>query len=52
MLAAELKLRGEQLVRGVNDRQRGRPGALYEVRSLAISIRPGDRPPEREQGAG
>lgn len=41
ILAAELKLRGEQLVRAVNDRQRGRPGALYELRSIAVTVRPG-----------
>jgi hypothetical protein len=45
MLAAELKLRGEQLVRAVNDRQRGRPGALYELRMITVSVRPGAAPP-------
>jgi hypothetical protein len=46
MLAAEIKLRGSQLVTAVNDRQRGRPGALYELRSLAVSVRPGGQSPD------
>ena len=46
MLAAELKLRGEQLVRAVNDRQRGRPGALFELRGLSLTVRPGASAPE------
>lgn len=50
MLAAELKLRGDQLVRAVNDRQRGRPGALYELRSLTVTVRPGGRAPDPEEG--
>ena len=41
ILAAELKLRGDQLVRAVNERQRGRPGAVYQLRSIAVSVRPG-----------
>jgi hypothetical protein len=45
ILAAELKLRGDQLVRAVNDRQRGRPGALYELRSITVSVRPGASAP-------
>lgn len=46
MLAAELKLRADQLVRAVNERQRGRPGALYELRGLSLSVRPGAAAPE------
>jgi hypothetical protein len=45
ILAAELKLRGDQLVRAVNDRQRGRPGALYELRTITVSVRPGASAP-------
>jgi hypothetical protein len=41
MLAAELKLRGDRLAQAVNERQRGRPGALYQLRSLAVVLRPG-----------
>jgi hypothetical protein len=44
ILAAELKLRGDQLVRAVNQRQRGRPGAVYELRSIAVTSRPGAQP--------
>ena len=40
ILAAELKLRGDQLVRAVNERQRGRPGAVYQLRSITVSVRP------------
>lgn len=46
MLAAELKLRGDQLVRAVNERQRGRPGALYELRGLDLTVRLGAPAPE------
>jgi hypothetical protein len=46
MLAAELKLRADRLVAAVNERQRGRPGALYELRSLAVSVRPGATAPD------
>lgn len=46
MLAAELKLRGDQLVRTVNDRQRGRPGAVFELRGITVSVRPGAAMPE------
>ncbi len=46
ILAAELKLRGDQLVRAVNERQQGRPGALYELRSITVSVRPGAAAPE------
>jgi hypothetical protein len=52
MLAAELKLRGDQLVRAVNDRQRGRPGALYELRAISVSVRPGGPPPDAPEAAG
>ncbi len=45
ILAAELKLRGDQLVRAVNERQRGRPGAVYQLRSITVSVRPGERQP-------
>ena len=47
MLAAELKLRGPQLVAAVNERQAGRPGALYRVRALSVSVRPGSPEPDR-----
>ena len=50
MLAAELKLRGDQLVRAVNDRQRGRPGALFQLRSITVGVRPGGRGPDPEEG--
>lgn len=50
MLAAELKLRGDQLVRAVNDRQRGRPGAIYQLRTITVAVRPGGRGPEPEEG--
>jgi hypothetical protein len=46
MLAAELNLRADHLVAAVNARQRGRPGALYELRGLTVSIRPGDPGPD------
>jgi hypothetical protein len=52
MLAAEIKLRGDALVRAVNERQRGRPGALYELRGLTVSVRPGDRPPPSDEAPG
>lgn len=46
ILAAELNLHAESLVRAVNERQRGRPGALYELRNIAVTVRPGEaRPP-------
>ena len=44
ILAQELTLRSDVLVRAVNDRMRGRPGATIELRRLAISVgrgRPG-----------
>lgn len=41
ILAAELKLRGDSLVAAVNERQRGRPGALYQLRGIAVVVRPG-----------
>lgn len=41
ILAAELKLRGDRLAQAVNERQRGRPGALYELRGIAVVVRPG-----------
>ncbi|HEY7737484.1 MAG TPA: hypothetical protein VIC63_00415 [Candidatus Limnocylindria bacterium] len=50
MLAAELKLRGDQLVRAVNERQRGRPGAIYLLRSITVAVRPGGRGPDPEEG--
>jgi hypothetical protein len=50
MLAAELKLRGDQLVRAVNDRQQGRPGALYQLRTITVAVRPGGRGPDAEEG--
>lgn len=41
ILAAELKLRGDRLAQAVNDRQRGRPGALFQVRGITVVLRPG-----------
>lgn len=38
ILAQELTLRSEALVRGVNERLRGRPGATIELQRLAISV--------------
>ena len=38
ILAQELTLRAEALVRAVNERQRGRPGATIELQRLAISV--------------
>jgi hypothetical protein len=38
ILAQELTLRSEALVRAVNARMRGRPGATIELRRLAISV--------------
>ncbi|HEX2194045.1 MAG TPA: hypothetical protein VHK63_03680 [Candidatus Limnocylindria bacterium] len=38
ILAQELGLRADALVRAVNQRMRGRPGATIEVRRLAISV--------------
>jgi hypothetical protein len=52
MLAAELKLRADRLVAAVNARQRGRPGALYELRGLTVSIRPGDPGPDPGEWPG
>lgn len=41
ILAAELKLRGDRLAQAVNERQRGRPGALFQVQSIRVTLRPG-----------
>ena len=41
ILAAELTMRGDRLVKAVNQIQRGRPGALYELRGVAVVVRPG-----------
>jgi hypothetical protein len=42
ILAQELTLRADALIRTVNQRQRGRPGATIELRGLTISVgRPG-----------
>lgn len=41
ILAAELKLRGERLAQAVNERQHGRPGALFELRGITVVLRPG-----------
>lgn len=38
ILAQELTLRSDALVRAVNQRMRGRPGATIELRRLAISV--------------
>jgi Dna[CI] antecedent, DciA len=38
ILAQELTLRSDALVRAVNERMRGRPGATMELRRLAISV--------------
>lgn len=38
ILAQELGLRSDVLLRTVNDRMRGRPGATIELRGLAISV--------------
>jgi hypothetical protein len=38
ILAQELTLRADALVRAVNQRLRGRPGATIELRRLAISV--------------
>ncbi len=45
ILAGELNLRGPALVQAVNERQRGRPGAHHQLRSLTVSVRPGEAPP-------
>jgi|GEM_PF-1950954 len=45
ILAAELNLRGAALTEAVNERQRGRPGAHHQLRSLAVSVRPGEAAP-------
>ena len=41
ILAAELKLRGDRLAKALNERQRGRPGALFQVLGIAVVLRPG-----------
>ncbi len=41
ILAAELKLRGDRLAQAVNERQRGRPGALFQLRGVTVVLRPG-----------
>jgi hypothetical protein len=41
ILAAELKLRGDRLAQAVTERQRGRPGALFQVRGITVVLRPG-----------
>lgn len=38
ILAQELTLRADALVRAVNERMRGRPGATMELRRLVISV--------------
>lgn len=38
ILAQELTLRADTLVRAVNERMRGRPGATMELRRLVISV--------------
>jgi hypothetical protein len=38
ILAQELTLRADALVRAVNQRMRGRPGATMELRRLVISV--------------
>jgi hypothetical protein len=38
ILAQELTLRSDALVRAVNERMRGRPGATMELRRLVISV--------------
>lgn len=38
ILAQELTLRGDILLRNVNERMSGRPGATIELRRLAISV--------------
>jgi len=38
ILAQELTLRADVLVRAVNERMRGRPGATMELRRLVISV--------------
>lgn len=38
ILAQDLTLRAEALVRAVNQRMRGRPGATIELRRLVISV--------------
>jgi hypothetical protein len=40
ILAQELTLRADALVRAVNERLHGRPGATMELRRLAISVGP------------
>jgi hypothetical protein len=38
ILAQELTLRADALIRAVNQRQRGRPGATIELRRLTFSV--------------
>lgn len=38
ILAQELRLRAGPLVRALNERMRGRPGATIELRGLAVSV--------------
>lgn len=52
ILAAELKLRADRLVQAVNDRQRGRPGALFQLRGLTVVLRPGATQEATEGRAG
>jgi hypothetical protein len=41
ILAQELALRADALAAAVNRRQAGRPGAIYEVRRVTVTVRPG-----------
>ncbi len=41
ILAQELALRADTLAAAVNRRQSGRPGAIYEIRRLSVTVRPG-----------
>ena len=43
LLAQELILRATPLLEAVNSRQRGRPGAVLELRQLHVSVRLGER---------
>ena len=45
ILAAELRLRGDRLAQALNERQAGRPGALYQVRTVTVVVRPGASEP-------
>jgi hypothetical protein len=51
ILAAELKLRGDRLAHAVNERQRGRPGALFQVRGITVVLRPGASEEPMDGGA-